>query len=70
MIIENINIDINEILEAFDIPEDIFQLLLEEYKNARAKIGISEDIYSELVECIYDLLEETVIHQTKSVQHG
>ncbi|MBE5954698.1 MAG: hypothetical protein E7257_11200 [Lachnospiraceae bacterium] len=52
------NIDIKEILEAFDIPEDIFQLLLEEYKKARVRIGISEETYSKMVECILDSLVE------------
>lgn len=61
MIIENINIDINEILEAFDIPEDIFQLLLEEYKKARAKLGIDEKTYLELIQFLQELYEEQII---------
>ena len=62
MLVENMHLEnLKEILDTFNIPIEIYQLLLEEYKNARAKIGISEDTYMELVECLSDFIEERIV---------
>ena len=52
---------IEEILEKFDFPLDIFSVLLEDYKNARAKLGIDEKNYLELIQFLQELYEENII---------
>ena len=52
---------IEEILEKFDFPLDIFSVLLEEYKNVRAKLGIDEKTYLELIQFLQELYEENII---------
>lgn len=50
-----------EILNRFDISEDIFQLLLEDYRLVRKKYEISESTYYDLLESFCDLIEENLV---------
>lgn len=52
---------IEEILGKFDFPLDIFSVLLEDYRNARAKLGIDEKTYLELIQFLQELYEEQII---------
>lgn len=60
LFVNNIS-SIEEILEKFNIPLDIFHLLLVEYKNARAKLGIDEKANLELIQFLQELYEEQII---------
>lgn len=55
------NKKIQEILNRFDISEDIFQLLLEDYRLVRKKYEISESTYYDLLESFCDLIEENLV---------
>jgi len=52
---------IEEILEKFDFSLDIFSVLLEEYKNVRAKLCIDENNYLELIQFLQESYEEQII---------
>ena len=62
---------IEEILEKFDIPLDIFSILLEEYKNARAKLGIEEKNYLELIQCkrqvLFHNFRQLIFHKKRQL---
>ena len=62
MLAEQLNIEtLKEILEVFNVPEDVFQLLLEEFKQAQTKIGVSD----EFMECLLETIEQSIIEQKR-----